>query len=86
MDFAAEHPKPASIFIKYLYRGKDHAVGRLPVLAVVVQRLEQQLRRRGRAEVQTNYLIDGIVINMLWIRSWDRIYSAARTLSATKPF
>jgi hypothetical protein len=40
----------------HLDRRENHAVGRLPVLAVVIQRLEQQLRGGRAAEVQSNNL------------------------------
>ena len=48
----AEHDQPHA----QLHRREHHAIGCLPVLAVVVQSLEQQLRGGGRAEVEADHL------------------------------
>lgn len=40
----------------HLYWREDHPIGSLPILAVVVQGLQQQLWGGGAAKVQTNNL------------------------------
>ena len=52
VDLVAEEDEP----LAELDRGQHHAVGRLAVLAVVVERLQQQLGRRRRRKVEPHHL------------------------------
>ena len=52
VDLVAEHDQPDA----KLHRREDHTIGRLSILAIVVEGLQQELGGGGRAEVESNNL------------------------------